>query len=261
MKNVPALNRIFAISVALISVSFFIVGLAAAFLAAAGVPFFYGYILIELFSYQDSVIDIFVGTMRVMAGLIPVFAVMGLSNIIVSYLTKGGSSARRELARMVRGFAYQLRHPFSDPMTPIVPRESADDHELKKEMLEVDALIRDYKVFFDSVYTYMGSYPLWKVQQEFRQLILALEPNTDNPSYEYHFHNIDNYLTKIIAVMASLNQIRPVGDPFWDDMKELSSVKGDDLLDKIKNKHPVFKGNSGYISRANSTEAQGQINN
>lgn len=124
MKNVPALNRIFAISVALISVSFFIAGLAAAFLAAAGVPFFYGYILIELFPYQDSVIDIFVGTMRVMAGFIPVFAVMGLSNIIVSYLTKGGSSARRELASMVRGFAYQLRHPFSDPTAPIIPSES-----------------------------------------------------------------------------------------------------------------------------------------
>ena len=235
MKNiqpVPALNRILALLVALISASFLVTGLAAAFLAAVGVPYFYGIFLIKLFPYGGSIFDVFTGGMLI----------MGITNIIMSYLTKGSSSARQQLVGLVRGFAYQLKHPFSDPVSPIAPSESVHNHEANKEILEIDPLLlKDYKVFFDSAYIYMGSYPLWKVQQEFRELILALEPNTDNPSYEYHFHNIDNYLSKIITVMASLKQIRPDGHPFWDDEQELSGARGDYLLELIKNKHPAFK--------------------
>lgn len=98
-----------------------------------------------------------------------------------------------------------------------------------------------HRELFKSVYSYVGSYPVWKVQQEFRELILALEPNTDNPGYEYHFHNIDNYLSKIITLMADLKEIRPDGNPFWEDEQMLSRAKGDYLLEQIRNKHPAFK--------------------
>lgn len=106
-----------------------------------------------------------------------------------------------------------------------------------------ESLIQNYQFFYNTVHSYIGNYPLWKVQQEFRQLVLSLEPNKAFTDNEYHFHNIDNYLSKIIQVMADLKSIRARPDDFshWDTKEMLSEAKGDYLLQEIKRKHPGFK--------------------
>ncbi len=99
--------------------------------------------------------------------------------------------------------------------------------------------LNNYRQFFNSVYHYEGSYPVWKVQQEFRGLILSMK--TDLPGYEYHFHNIDNYLSRVIDEVAKRKELHPAHNFAWDSTEELAAAKGDEILEQIRLKHTSFK--------------------
>lgn len=112
---------------------------------------------------------------------------------------------------------------------------SSIDKELDLTVLkkELDA----HRQFYKSIYHYHGSYPVWKVQQEFREIIESLKP--DSEQCLWHFHNLDTYLSKLVDGVDSL---RDYYDPEyssghgWGD--QLKFAKGDHLLDSIQLKHP-----------------------
>ena len=182
-------------------------------LALMPVVFYLSYIIAKHFSGDTLFAPLKLAILFLCIAVVPMY----LLNVITKYL--------------LDKFVYQQREAI---IRTVYPNGGSLDMNSRAEL-------EAHRELFKSLYSYVGSYPVWKVQQEFRELILALEPNTDNPGYEYHFHNIDNYLSKIITLMAELKEIRPSGDPFWDDEQTLSSAKGDYLLPQIRNKHPAFK--------------------
>lgn len=127
--KVPVLNRFLAVLVALITIAFFFVGLVAGLNAALGGKFFYSSTIVKLFPYQDSIFDFFRGMVRIIAGIVPALIVMAISHVIISYLTEGKKRAVDDLAGMLKGFFYQLTHPFSNPRDPM---GSKDENNYKK---------------------------------------------------------------------------------------------------------------------------------
>lgn len=106
------------------------------------------------------------------------------------------------------------------------------DAERNVDELELEEL----REFYKSVSHYIGSYPVWKVLQEYRELILSLSPGNDHCLY--HFHNVDAYLSKLVnKVNLIRKQQGQLGDHGWD---ELPQAKGDYLLDEIALRHPTF---------------------
>lgn len=97
-----------------------------------------------------------------------------------------------------------------------------------------EASLQNYRSFFNSAYQYAGSYPIWKVQQEFRALVLAMK--SDKLGYEYHFQNIDDYLSKLIAEVAKRPELHPWHNDAWETKESLAEAKGDDLLELIQQK-------------------------
>jgi hypothetical protein len=78
------------------------------------------------------------------------------------------------------------------------------DSERNVDELELEEL----REFYKSVSHYIGSYLVWKVLQEYRELILSLSPGNDHCLY--HFHNVDgiNLLRKYESHL---------GDHGWGD--------------------------------------------
>lgn len=102
-----------------------------------------------------------------------------------------------------------------------------------------DLELEDYRRFFNSLYNYKGSYPAWKALQEYRELILALNPSEHHCAY--HFHNVDSYLERVVDGLNLLRKYHGEhrhGHGWSED--HLPGAKGDHLLERIKAKHPAF---------------------
>jgi hypothetical protein len=103
-------------------------------------------------------------------------------------------------------------------------------------IVEELALLRE---FYKNVYWYIGSYPNWKVQQEYRQLLTTLEPNsniTAGDQAPYHLHNIDAYLTKLVNESNKLADIFPEL-PGSHNQIDLDNRRGNPYLDQIIERH------------------------
>lgn len=101
-----------------------------------------------------------------------------------------------------------------------------------------DLELEDLRALYKSLYQYKGSYPAWKALQEYRQLILSLNPGNDDCLY--HFHCVDSYLNKVVD---EINKLRKYNENYrghhWDE-DTLPQAKGDHLLGQIAEHHPKF---------------------
>lgn len=102
------------------------------------------------------------------------------------------------------------------------------------------AELEAHRELFKSLYSYVGSYPAWKVQQEFRELILSLNPPTGHCAY--HFHNLDDYLGKLVD---GINKVRrfheeSISNGYGWDEDILKQARGDFLLPQIAQRHTDF---------------------
>lgn len=106
--------------------------------------------------------------------------------------------------------------------------------------LNASVELEAHRRYFRSIYSYIGSYPAWKAQQEFRELILSLNPPAKH--CKYHFHNIDAYFGKVVD---ETNKLRHFHDHQisnghgWEDGL-LRQARGDLLLPEIIEKHTDF---------------------
>lgn len=116
-------------------------------------------------------------------------------------------------------------------------KNNNQDIELETIKTELDA----YRDFYKAVYEYVGTYPNWKVQQEFRQLIATLGTSDNHNSW--HFHNLDAYLGKLVDETNKIRKIYYAEDPNPLSEEYLSEARGDEYLEVIKSKHPTFKKN------------------
>lgn len=100
--------------------------------------------------------------------------------------------------------------------------------------------LAQYREAFKNLYHYIGSYPSWKAIQEYRELVLSLKPGTEY--CDYHFHNVDAYLNKVVNELDNLRKYH--ADQYskgygWDS-DTLPQAKGDYLLELIAARHPSF---------------------
>ena len=99
-----------------------------------------------------------------------------------------------------------------------------DESESKIDKLKktVSALEEDNKrliEFFNSVYTYHGSYPNWKAQQEFRDLVSKDEA--------HHADAIDDYLSVVVDATRDCMLKRGLRlDHFWETTEKLTIARG-----------------------------------
>jgi hypothetical protein len=101
-----------------------------------------------------------------------------------------------------------------------------------------DSELEDLRAMYKALYHYIGTYPAWKVLQEYRELILSLSSGSDDCLY--HFHNVDSYLNNLVDQINKLRKYN--GDcngHYWDD-EHLPQAKGDYLLNQITARHPKF---------------------
>lgn len=119
------------------------------------------------------------------------------------------------------------------------PLKTQMNSDQNPELETIKTELQAYKDFYKAVYEYVGSYPNWKVQQEFRQLIATLGPSED--SSHFHFHNLDAYLEKLVNETNKIrkNYYGEAPDHNWE--KYLSEARGDQYLEQIRLKHPDFK--------------------
>ena len=105
--------------------------------------------------------------------------------------------------------------------------------EFEKTKLECD----EYIIFVNSVCNYVGSYPVWKAQQEYRELMYEL----GNPilseikGFPTHSQNVDIYLGKVVDSCVDLFKKVDFecGSSHWWEKEFLSTARGDNYLDKI----------------------------
>jgi hypothetical protein len=73
--------------------------------------------------------------------------------------------------------------------------------------------------FFNTVYSYHGSYPNWKAQQEFRDLV--------SKEATHHADAIDDYLSVIVDATRDcmLKRGLPL-DHFWETTEKLANARG-----------------------------------
>lgn len=104
--------------------------------------------------------------------------------------------------------------------------------EVVKQRLEQSEFERDqYKQFAESVYIYMGNYPVWKAQSEYRQMMsekgMPLSGEFSQPPTRAEC--VDLYLGRIVDSFADL--LRSAGrefsssERFMDEM-QLSEARG-----------------------------------
>jgi hypothetical protein len=107
----------------------------------------------------------------------------------------------------------------------------------------------EYKEAIESLYFYVGSYPAWKAQQEYRELMFNMGLPVKHTSSPTHVENIDQYLGKVVNVINHLvhkNMIKCGDvDNFWKE--GLSEARGDEYLVN-QQPQPSSKGNL-YVLR------------
>lgn len=111
--------------------------------------------------------------------------------------------------------------------------------ELKERMVELknneDLLLKDYEKFVSSIYTYCGSYPAWKAQQEYRQVFFELGSPLSGSYAEIpkRAELVDIYLGRLVDAFDTLiNSVRQRKRGYKDHWGEgsLSERRGDYFL-------------------------------
>jgi hypothetical protein len=119
---------------------------------------------------------------------------------------------------------------FHDPL--------AENYTIDQKTILVE--LEAHREFYKSVYHYVGNYPVWKVQQEFRELIGSLNP--DSEFCLWHFHNLDAYLGKVVNETDKLRKYYDSSYSHGHGWGEhLPNARGDHLLEGISKKHPKFQ--------------------
>ncbi|QEY16009.1 hypothetical protein D0C16_08475 [Cellvibrio sp. KY-GH-1] len=121
------------------------------------------------------------------------------------------------------------------------------DDQSKQQTNELEAL----RQFYLRIYTYLGNYPNWKVQQEYRHLLTTLvSSQTCEFSTPYHLHNIDHYLSRLVDETNAIAHYFPeLGKALTDE--DLAEARGDYYLSDIQNNHPDAKKEPYLIDRQN----------
>lgn len=113
----------------------------------------------------------------------------------------------------------------------------------KNEFRKQIADINHYKSFAISVNTYIGNYPAWKAQSEYREGMLNLGfplsgnyPKGENGQWPSNLENVDIYLGKIVDSFSIL--LKQVGhqdffgsSELWKSKEQLDIACGNDWLE------------------------------
>lgn len=96
------------------------------------------------------------------------------------------------------------------------------------------AELEAHKKFIESVYIYVGNYPAWKAQQEYREYLnemgLPLDKNYSK-LYPQKKESVDIYLGRIVDAFVTLNAdgyFKCGSDAAWNEL--LSHARGDNFL-------------------------------
>lgn len=114
-----------------------------------------------------------------------------------------------------------------------VPQEKLTAKE--NECADLTEKVESYEEFAEQCYWYVGSYPAWKAQSEFRELLTELGCPAD-PKSESRAASVDFYLGKVVDACAELREKAPsvkFGDDaeLWSN-KQLPEARGDNWLAK-----------------------------
>ena len=121
----------------------------------------------------------------------------------------------------------------------------------ESEFIRLKEQVEVYKRLANESYVYAGNYPVWKAQQEFRQLmnennITLTDGYLRQPfTHPTKAEQIDFYLSRIVnAFSIEINKGTQIdfvsNDMFWSS-SELSEARGDNLLNKIVNQKSKIK--------------------
>jgi len=97
-----------------------------------------------------------------------------------------------------------------------------------------------YKEFVESIQHYVGNYPAWKAQSEYRESmrdngfpLSGVYPSGDR-SYPTHAESVDLYLGRVVDGFKKLRDKihNPDFGTHWESEKQLSSARGDHYLQK-----------------------------
>lgn len=184
---------------------------------------------------------------RILLALIAASWPPGLIVYAASFLVyQVGDRAGTALPYFIYGFAIFLTVTFFGSIAlyflkdwSATKRSEDRPAEINAEFDNHNTELQAHRDLFKSLYQYVGSYPVWKVQQEFRELVLELNPGIDHCNF--HFHNLDAYFTKLVNEMDKLRQYHDSHYSLghgWGDA--LPQARGDHLLPKIVAKHTQF---------------------
>ncbi|WP_286984112.1 hypothetical protein [Haliea sp.] len=114
-----------------------------------------------------------------------------------------------------------------------VPQEKLTAKE--SECTALKEKLENYEQFAEQCYWYIGSYPAWKAQSEFRELLAELGCPVDLKS-KSRAASVDFYLGKVVDACAELREKVPsvkFGDDaeLWSN-RRLPEARGDNWLAK-----------------------------
>lgn len=120
-------------------------------------------------------------------------------------------------------------------------RQQMKTIEQKVEALEAEKQnLEHYRDFAESVYIYTGSYPAWKAQSEYREM-MAEQGKPVSGIYPgegeriTHAESVDNYLGKIVDSYSELMDkvgysAFPGENLFWEEDSGLRKARGEEYL-------------------------------
>jgi len=102
-------------------------------------------------------------------------------------------------------------------------------------------LLNAYKAYYERTSVYHGSYPSWKVLQEFRELINAYQADMTEVQ-KYHFAALDGYLNRLYEEAEKVKkEIRGHGDPRLETEDLTKSATGENFLEEIISRQSDLK--------------------
>jgi hypothetical protein len=110
-----------------------------------------------------------------------------------------------------------------------------ENNSLKNENKELQDELQKHKEFFESVYMYCGSYPNWKAQQEYRQIIQERRGDhffQPTEPLDQFLGNLVDATQKLIQSSESID-LNGANPYFWND--GLSQARGYDIEIDWKN--------------------------
>lgn len=138
--------------------------------------------------------------------------------------------------------------------------EIGEVRQSKRSLTEQVRLLEPYREFANSVSVYVGNYPAWKAQSEYREVLrnlgqpLSGEYPSSNASYPTHAENVDLYLGRLVDGLSELNRQVPGSVPgtYWDSPEDLASARGEVFL-----KRSILPDLSARIDRAEAEAMRG----